>query len=332
MRRFLNQRHHLGRKVGILMGLVLICWAFLDLSSVAAYQNDPSALDQLKHIESQVAAVVEKNMSACVAVSDGTGFGSGVIISADGLVLTAGHVISEASDFELIMPSGKTLKARRLGMDLGIDAGMMQITSPGPFPFVELDRSGELPLGTWVVSMGHSGGYELGRTPPVRTGRVLGKGQGQMFTDAVLIGGDSGGPLFDLQGKLVGIHSSIGDNVAENRHVTMPGFFANWDRMKAGEVWGELPELNAPRKMKRGVIGVRVDLEAKNCRIRVVNERSPASEAGLEVGDVVLEFNGIAIRDGRHLIETIKKLNSGDVCRMKILRDETEFSLSIQLK
>lgn len=332
MRRFLNHDNHPSFSSGVWMGLVFLAWAWSSVGSANAFQLDSSEVERLKQIEARVTQVVEKNMSACVAVSDGTGFGSGVIVSADGLVLTAGHVISEGDEFELILPSGKTLNARRLGMDLSVDAGMMQITSPGPFPFVEIDRSGEVPLGTWVVSMGHSGGYELGRTPPIRTGRVLSKGRGQMITDAVLIGGDSGGPLFDLEGKLIGIHSSIGDNVAENRHVTMPSFFAGWDRMKSGDVWGQLPELDAPPKKKRGVIGVRVDLEATNCRIRVVNERSPAAEAGVEVGDIVLEFNKQPIRDGRHLIEVIKGLNAGDVCRMKVQRGTQEILLSIQLK
>ena len=301
---------------------------------VVARPSNPESLElaRLKQIQTQVRAVVAKVMPACVAVSDGTGFGSGVIVSKSGLVLTAAHVMVDQGDYELILPSGKKVKARPLGKDMGVDAGMLQIIDRGPFPFVEIDRSGHLPFGAWVVSLGHSGGYELGRTPPVRTGRILGRDSGQVSTDAVLIGGDSGGPLFGLDGKLVGIHSSIGDTVAENRHTSMPAFLASWERMLRGEVWGELPDLDEPKAKKRGVIGVRVDLEAPNCRIRLVNEHSPAEEAGILVGDVVLEFNGMSIRDGRHLIAVIKTLNSGDVCAVKILRGQSEFSVGIQLR
>lgn len=328
--------------------VVLCCWPNLvvhgdeplDTANAAvskhgvASPSNPESLElaRLKQIQTQVRSVVAKVMPACVAVSDGTGFGSGVIVSKSGLVLTAAHVMVDRGDYELILPSGKKLMARPLGKDMGVDAGMLQIIDKGPFPFVEIDRGGHLPFGAWVVSLGHSGGYELGRTPPVRTGRILSRDSGQLSTDAVLIGGDSGGPLFGLDGKLVGIHSSIGDTVAENRHTSMPAFLASWERMLRGEVWGQLPELDEPKGKKRGVIGVRVDLEAPNCRIRLVNEHSPAEEAGLLVGDVVLEFNGMSIRDGRHLIAVIKTLNSGDVCVVKILRGKTEFSVGIQLR
>ena len=290
-----------------------------------------SVVDRLRRIQSLTQKVVPQVMPACVAVNDGTGFGSGVIVSSDGLVLTAGHVMVGNSDYELILPNGKKVIARALGKNLSIDAGMLQIISPGPFPFVEIEDS--LPSkGDWVISLGHSGGYELGRSPPVRTGRLLEVEAHEMVSDAVLIGGDSGGPLFNLSGKLIGIHSSIGDTIAHNQHVTIPAFRSSWKRMKSGESWGTLPSLDKTPKAKRGIIGVRVDLEASNCRIKFVNQNSPAEEAGIEVGDIVLKFNQTEIRDGRHLIQVIKKKNAGDVCTMLLRRGESEFEVSIQLK
>lgn len=337
-------RTNLPFRLLILSGLACCVLVFSFFSSAQA--NDELAIAKLRQVQRQVKTVVSATMPACVAVSDGTGFGSGVIVSEDGLVLTAGHVMTSRKDYELILPSGKIVRAKGLGKNLSIDAGMLQIVDPGKYPFVPIHRGGAVKKGTWVVSLGHSGGYELGRTPPVRTGRVLvasDESQPQtksrpnnsvIITDAVLIGGDSGGPLFNLDGELIGIHSSIGDSVAENRHVAMPAFLASWDRMKAGERWGSLPELDSSehRKKKRGVIGVRVDLEAPNCRIRFVNERSPADEVGLQVGDIVLEFNGTTIRDGRHLIDVIKQLNADDVCPMTIRRGETQMQFEIQLR
>ena len=96
----------------------------------------------------------------------------------------------------------------------------------------------------------------------------------QVLTDAVLIGGDSGGPLFDLDGKLIGIHSSIGDSMAENRHVAMDVFQRDWDRLKRGDSWGRFPELNEPDQQKRrGLIGVRLNLNAPNALIRAGRSR-----------------------------------------------------------
>lgn len=321
------------------VGLPSVVWgATLQASQVkkVAEQDRFSqerSLKELKEIQNKVRQVVKETMDACVSISDGGGFGSGVIVSRDGIILTAGHVINGDNErlFNLILPSGKTIRARSLGKNLNIDAGMLKIVDQGEYPFVSIAEE-DCGTGDWVVSLGHSGGFELGRTPPVRTGRVLHQTSEELFTDAVLIGGDSGGPLFNLEGKLVGIHSSIGDSIAHNRHVAISAFQRDWNRLESGETWGTLPELDAPPKNKRGKIGVRVDLTAPNCRIRLVNDRSPASDAGIEVNDVVLEFNGAKIVDGKSLIQAIRKSRAGDVCTMKIRRDTTEFELTVQLR
>jgi serine protease Do len=306
---------------------------FADAS--AGLANDQSAVERLKKIQQRVQNVVAKAMPACVVVSDGIGSGSGVIVSKSGLILSAGHVMTSNGIYEIILPSGKVVKAKPLGKNLTIDAGMLQIIEPNPagWPYVEIETAQKLRNGQWVVSMGHSGGFEIGRTPPVRTGRVISVSADMIVSDAVLIGGDSGGPLFNLNGKLIGIHSSIGDTVAENRHVTMPAFSRSWDRMKAGETWGDLPELESPIDQKRrGVIGVRLDLSSPKCKIRLVNDRSPAAEAGVEVGDVVVSFENVQIIDGRHLIEVIKRYHAGDICKMKILREASVIEVEVQLR
>ena len=302
-----------------------------------ASANHPKTEDvaELKRIQAKVSEVVSRVMPACVSISDGVGAGSGVIVSADGLILTAGHVMTESSIYEIILPSGQTVKAKPLGRNLNVDAGMLQIIgdSSTSWPYVNIEKTVPLRPSQWVVSLGHSGGFEIGRTPPVRTGKVLKLKKDVVVTDAVLIGGDSGGPLFNLNGDLVGIHSSIGDTVAENRHVSMPVFLRDWEAMKAGKRWGELPALINPLPEKRrGIIGVRVDLAAPNCKIRIVKPGSPAEDAGILVGDIVLQFENTQINDGRHLIDVIKRYNSGDVCRMVVLRNSQTIDLEIQLQ
>lgn len=312
---------------------LVVVFLATSFSPCQASANDE--VQRLKKIQAKIQNVVAQVMPACVAISDGLGAGSGVIVSADGLILTAGHVITESEIYEIVLPSGKTVKARALGKDLDIDAGMLQIIGPKPegLPYASIESKSRLETGQWVVSLGHSGGFEIGRTPPVRTGRVLRTSKDQVITDAVLIGGDSGGPLFNLDGKLIGIHSSIGDTVAENRHVTMPAFARGWDRMKAGETWGALPQLEAPIPTKRrGVIGVRVDLNAKDCRVRVVNPGSTAAEAGILPGDVVVEFENTQIIDGRHLIQVIKQFSAGDICALTIFRDSKKLEFEVQLR
>jgi serine protease Do len=294
---------------------------------------DNPALARMREVEQQVSAVVSKNMDACVAITDGVGFGTGVIVNKSGLILTAGHVISGAGKLEVILPSGRTVKAKSLGKNLDVDSGMAQITEPGPWPFVEIADVRHFEIGQWVVSLGHSGGFELGRKPPVRTGRILSRRNHQIFTDAVLIGGDSGGPLFDLDGKLIAIHSSIGESVAENRHVTIDIFARDWDRLASGESWGKLAELNEPGDRKKpGKIGVTVDRTGPTAKITSVKRGSPAEEIGIRIGDVVIEFNKTPINHGTHLIETIKQKNAGNVFPMAILRNGKMIRFEIQLR
>lgn len=301
---------------------------------VTIQASDNLHVRELLDVQRQVSSVVTRNMNACVAVTDGVGFGSGVIVSPDGLVLTAGHVMAESDGkYEIILPTGRTVEAKPLGKNLNVDSGMVQIIEPGPWPYVEVGEARTHRRGEWVVSLGHSGGFELGRLPPVRSGRILSQEGHQILTDAVLIGGDSGGPLFDLEGKLIAIHSSIGDSIAENRHVSIATFHRDWDRLAAGQSWGELPELNEPGDSKRpGKMGVQVDRAAPKARIRSVNPGSPAAETGLRPDDIVIEFDGAVIRNGTHLIEVVRTKSAGEVCPISILRNGKIIAFEIQLR
>ena len=244
-----------------------------------ASEND--SIETLKEVGKKVVRVVDQNRDACVALVDGLGSGSGVIVSEDGLVLTAGHVIENTNlrNFEIVLSSGRRVKAKPLGHNLNNDLGMAQILEPGPWPHAKISRRNEIKRGDWVVSIGHSGGWELGRDAPVRTGRFLKLENSQMVTDAVLIGGDSGGPLFNLKGEVIGIHSSIGDSVSENRHIPIDLFIADWQRLEEGQKWGALANLGRD-KPRRPLIGVTVDLTAGECLITSVLQNSPAMAGG----------------------------------------------------
>ncbi len=325
------------RKTRLKRGLITIafflCAAILQhaTATTTLAQQTLSSIEQLRAVEAKVKQVVAWNMDACVSVSDSIGAGSGVIVSEDGLVLTAGHVMVGSGEYRIFFPDGRIARAKPLGKNLDIDAGMVQIIDPGPWPFVEIGKSESLKKGDWVVSIGHSGGFELGRTPPVRTGRVLGRNSYQLETDAVLIGGDSGGPLFNLDGKLVGIHSSIGDSVAENRHVMTEIFVRDYERMKRGDQWGQLPTLaNENDGTKPPKMGVRVDLETG--RVNRVTVNSPASDVGVKEGDIVREFDGVWLSNGQELVDMIKQKISGDVAMMKVDRDGRILEFEIRLR
>ena len=179
--------------------------SIMSFGIVSAREPANSIADLVK-LETKVSQVAAKTMSATVAlVSEKTGSsGSGVLVTADGLILTAAHVVQGMSEVDVYFPDGKKWLGKVLGANYSKDIGMVKMIEAGPWPHVELGESKPLEAGDWVVALGHSAGFDPARTPPIRFGRVMSDGPGNFFTtDCTLIGGDSGGPLFDLDGKLV---------------------------------------------------------------------------------------------------------------------------------
>lgn len=332
----------------------------LEAQSKNALTTTTGTLDEWRKREAAVQQVVADATDAVVAVTDQESFGSGVIVSPDGLVLTAGHVIlSPAREYTILLPNGKTAKAKPLGKNLNNDAGMLQIVDAGPWPHVEVGEASGLRRGTWVVALGHSGGYDLGRRPPVRIGRILQTERDALTSDCPIIGGDSGGPLFNLDGQVIGIHSSIGESIAENRHVSVQTFLRDWDRLKAGESWGQLPgtrpndpdsneeetpprDRRPPRQQKpgkgnqaptldAGVLGVELDLVDQEAILRVIKPGSAAARVGLRVGDVVESFNGVAIHSPKALTDQIAAKRAGDSVKVVVRRGAERIEYQIIL-
>ena len=181
-----------------------------------------------------------------LASNDRLGEGSGVVVSEDGLVLTVGHVVAKpGNELIVIFPDGRRAAAKALGANFSRDSGLAKITDPGKWPYVEMGRSDDIKPGAWCMALGHPGGIQQGRTPPIRLGRVLNSGKGARFlvTDATVISGDSGGPLFDLEGRVIGVHSNIGMNVNQNQHVPINVYREQWDDLLAGKAIGSPADL-----------------------------------------------------------------------------------------
>ena len=295
---------------------------------VAAHADD---LAELRAREKKIKATLEKVAPAVVAIADGVGAGSGVIVSEDGIVLTAGHVLmSDQKELTLTLWDGRNVKAEALGRNLNIDAGMAKITESGPFPFVEIGSTKDLEPGTWCLTLGHPGGYQLGRTPPLRVGRVIEFADWMLVTDCTLIGGDSGGPLFDLDGKLIGINSSIGPSVAENRHSRIDGFETSWERLASGEAWGRLGGVGPPDR-DSAYLGVHLDVDADAALVVDVVKGSAAAEAGLKPGDVVLAIDDTEVSSSQQLIMEVARKKAGRPFTLRVLREGRRLQLKGKL-
>lgn len=309
--------------------LALTCLVYIQPINLVGQES----LQEIRAREQQIKDVVAKTTKAMVAISDGMGSGSGVIVSEDGLILTAGHVImSDARVFSITLYDGRQVDAKIMGGNLDIDAGMLKIVDKGPWPYVDLGYSTDCEFGQWVVGLGHPGGYELGRTAPVRTGKIIDFQPDQLITDCALVGGDSGGPLFDLQGNLIAIHSSIGDSIAENRHVSIDSFREIWDRLIAQKrdkrLWGKLPDFEQP---VRAAIGIRVDRGNEQALITDVHSGTAADNAGIKNGDIVVSVEGRTVKNADHLVAIIKQRRPGQTVPLVVLRGDQKLDLKIKL-
>lgn len=291
----------------------------------------PRTLEDLRSIEKQVQAVVKKASAATVGVSVGNSQGSAVIVTPDGFVLTAAHVAGEPNkEVTLILADGKRIRAKTLGMNRSIDSGMMQISDKAPeggWPYAEMGKSGDLKNGQWVVALGHPGGYRKDRPPVLRIGRVLTRTNSLIVTDSTLIGGDSGGPLFDLDGKVVGIHSRIGNSTLSNIHVPVDSFSQTWERLAKAEAWGS-GFGGASRSPLLGVLGEASD---KGFRIDSVTADGPAAKAGIKAGDVITQFDGQPVGGTQNLAEMLAKRKAGDEVKIGIARGEEKLELKAKL-
>ena len=293
-------------------------------------------LADLRKLSKKLVALSGPSVAATVSLvsTGGGGAGSGVIVSEDGLVLTAAHVVASLSDDVIVIfPDGKRVKAEKLGGDYDRDAAMVRITEEGSYPFVKVGESKGLLRNEWCVAFGHPGGFDSMRSPPVRLGRVLGSGR-FVTTDCAVVGGDSGGPLFDMQGEVIGIHSNIGSTLSENRHVPIGVFTGSWDDMVAGKRTGarfaggeEQIDPNRP------VLGINLAGSAENGGVTLegVMENSPAEKAGLQAGDIVAEINGEAVDSPEQLIRVVGEYDSGETLKIAYRRGDENKEVEVKL-
>jgi serine protease Do len=287
----------------------------------------PASIPDLRAIERTVQSLVPRVAPAVVAVQVGGSTGSGIVISREGMVLTAAHVADEPNqDVRFTFPDGRTARGKTLGTNHEIDAGMMKIDGDGPWPFAELGDVNQARIGDWVLTLGHPGGFDPRRSVVVRLGRIIRLTSEALQTDCTLSAGDSGGPLFDLNGRVLGIHSRISESTAANFHVAIRGFRESWDRLAKGDNWG------GDRPAPRPWFGVRGTDDPAGCRIESLEQDAPASRAGLKIGDIVKKVNNREIRDFAALRRFVAESKPGDELKLELKRDQEEMVITVKLE
>lgn len=291
--------------------------------------GSPESVEDLRSLETHWQQLSAMALARTVAIEVQDIQGSGVLISADGYVLTAAHVAGRPGRrATVIFSDGRRQSGMTLGTNETTDAGLIKLDNEGPWPFAPMGDSDGIRPGHWVLATGHPNGYVVGRSPVVRLGRLAQRGPTSLVSDCTLISGDSGGPLFDMHGQVVGIHSRIGNELSTNIHVPIKSFQAHWERLVRGEV------LVGRGTSVRGTafLGVTAQTDAYEARVDEVRPNSPAEAAGFESGDIILHFDGRPVNRFSDLVDFVSRERPGTRVSIEVRRGTRRLNLLVTLR
>lgn len=262
--------------------------------------------------------------------------GSGFLISEDGTVVTNNHVIENADEINVVFNSGRTLKAQLVGTDPDTDVAVLKVSSDEPLPYVEFADSDRAEVGDWVMAIGNpfgfggsvSAGIISARNRDIQSGRY----DDFIQTDAAINRGNSGGPLFNLNGEVIGVNTAI---ISPTGGSVGLGFSIPSNLVQ--QVSSQLVEYGHPR---RGWFGVNVQgidqgiadaygvREPNGVIITSIEDDGPAAKSDFEVGDLILSFDGRMVENVRGLSRVVADTEIGKTVNVDIVRDRKRRTVS----
>ena len=259
--------------------------------------------------------------------SRSSALGSGFVISADGFIVTNNHVIEGADEIEVEFFSGERLAAKVIGTDKNTDIAVLKVSSDVPLPFVSFGDSDTARVGDWVVAMGNPLGQGFSVSAGIVSARnraLSGIYDDYIQTDAAINRGNSGGPLFNLDGEVVGVNTAI---LSPNGGSIGIGF-----SMASNVVSRVVEQLTEYGEIRRGWLGVRIqDVDediaesiegldrAAGAVVTGVPE-GPSKDAGILQGDVIVIFDGHEVEDVRDLVQTVGNTEVGKAVDVVVVR------------
>ena len=268
-----------------------------------------------------------------------TALGSGFVIKENGTVITNNHVIQNAEGIFVKFTDGKEYEAKLIGTDPVSDIAVLKIQSDKKFPAVNFANSDEAKVGDWVIAIGNpfglGGTVTQGIVSAINRDINMGRYDNFIQTDASINQGNSGGPLFNMDGEVLGINTAIFSNSGGSVGIgfAIPSNFAK----------NVIDQLVKFGETKRGWLGVRIQTVTKEIAdslglketigalVTDVNKDSPADKAGLKPGDIIIEFNGNKVKTMRDLPRLVGEAPVGKAASLKIWRNKTEVSKTVVL-
>jgi len=263
--------------------------------------------------------------------------GSGFVISEDGYVVTNNHVIEGADEILIEFFSGEELKATLIGTDPNTDIALLKVEAEGPLPFVSFGDSDAARVGDWVIAMGNPLGQGFSVSAGIVSARnraLSGSYDDYIQTDAAINRGNSGGPLFNMDGDVIGVNTAI---LSPNGGSIGIGF-----SMAANVVTRVVDQLKEFGETRRGWLGVRIQdvtqdvadamgLEKATGALITDVPEGPAKEAGLKTSDVILSFDGVEVADTRGLVRQVGNSPVGAAVRVTVMRDGKTQTIKVVL-
>jgi serine protease Do len=265
--------------------------------------------------------------------------GSGFIIDPSGLVVTNNHVIADADEISVILNDGTSLKAVIVGRDTKTDLALLKVKPNKPLKAVKFGDSDKLRLGEWVIAIGNP--FSLGGT--VTAGIVSARNRdinsgpydNYIQTDAAINRGNSGGPLFNLNGEVIGVNTAI---ISPSGGSIGIGF-----AVPSKTVVPVIEQLREFKEVRRGWLGVRIQKvnaeiadslnikPARGALVAGVDDKGPAKPAGIEPGDVVVKFDGKDVKEMRDLPRIVADTPVGKDVQVVIIRNGKEETMTVKL-
>ena len=267
-----------------------------------------------------------------VEITVGTGGGSGFVLDEEGHIVTNHHVVSGAIQATVRFAGGQEADAEVVGSDPSTDVALLRLVDPGSVDLspLTLGSSSSLEVGETVVAIGSPFGLQGTLTAGVVSAleREIRAPDGFAIddviqTDAAINSGNSGGPLLDTNGRVIGINTQIQSETGGNVGI---GLAVPVDTVKK-----IVNDLRGDGQVDHAWLGVSIEESDEGVAISAVIEDSPASDAGLEEGDVILEVDGVAIDAPQDLTSLVTDKEPGDTVELKVTRDGDERTMKIEL-
>ena len=264
--------------------------------------------------------------------------GSGFVVSSDGYIVTNNHVIDKADEIVIEIFDGKELVAKLVGRDPKTDIAVLKVEASEPLPFVGFGDSDIARVGDWVMAIGNplGQGFSVSAGIISARNRTLRSGPYDDFiqTDAAINRGNSGGPLFNMSGEVIGVNTAI---ISPNGGSIGLGF--SMSSRVVGRVVKQLKEYGETR---RGWLGVQIqDIDSDMAEALGLDKVSgalvsgvpegPGADAGIQSGDVIISFDGVEVEDTRGLVTAVGNADVGKVVRVIIFRDGKTKTIKVTL-